>query len=276
MTRILIGGLAALLGLAVLTTGCGEPGQVGQAMPAELYLNNPDYAPILAANTDLERSYTSYDSYERKVVLSRWKRDDASTPWSSRHVTKQVLSADFDISGVAVAIRPTPHIEALVVCGTNATTGTSVIEQWKFPDAASDTRTTLYRGTSLGFLCDVEVDPSLRYVLALTHDGSVYRIDLPSDADRRPPVLLYDTEEVPELESAIAIRYAKHVSDGSMFVIDQRAPGDDTVILRDADDDGALEGVSVLSGAQWEESGYALLSNFVPVHRTSWFPGWGF
>lgn len=257
------------------------------AMPAELFQNNPSFRAMLATNTTTEKCSIGFDSYQRKVVVKRKERNDPGVPYGPGDVDTQFLSASYDISAIAWGIDSVPVLDSIYVAGTDPVTGDSKVERWKFTygsggpggfnNSPTETRTTLYSGTSIGYIRSIEVDNKQRFALILTYDGSIYQLETQASGGVQPPppVLLYDVTVIPQLEHARMIELYQHVADGYMFMVHLADTEPETVVLPDADDNGQLEQAIVYSNAQWESNGYSDLMNFIPFFRTTWFPDFG-
>lgn len=275
--------------VAVITFLTHQYSASSLVMPRELFHNNPQFGSGLFANTDYEMSWVGYDTESRKVVVTRNKRADASIPYGPQDIDKQVLSVSFDISAIAVGIHPVPSIDNIFVAGTDPSNGLTRVEQWKFSygngsagglgAGPTESRSTLYSGTSLGYIRAMDVDPQQRYLLILSYDGDVYRLDVPPPAQNgqtpnpTPPVLVADTSTVPSLAQARKLDHFYHVTDGTMFLATSYDPSANTIVFPDADDDGALEAPQVYTASQWQSSEYFDLENYVPLFKTEWFPG---
>ena len=285
---IFAAGSSVLLAILVLLFAVGNRASSSYPMPDELYNNNARLGSGLFANTDLEMSWVGFDSHTRKVLITRNRRQNPAIGYGPADVSKQLLSAAFDISSIAVGIDPPPTIDSIYVAGTDPATGSTHIERWKFTYGAggaaalgsgpTETRYTLYSGTSIGCIRSIDVDPLQRYLLILTFDRSVYRLDVPaistsgSGGPPPPPSLVADATTIPSLANAWELNHYMHQTDGNMFLATSLSPSDDTVVFPDADDDGVLETVQVFTETQWESSGYSVLDNYVPLFKTEWFP----
>jgi len=292
-------GILALLALSsIYLLTLSNRTSAAFAMPRELFRSNPDFRPGLVANTATEESAVAFDSYLRKVIVFRWKRTDPTRRFGPDDVESQALSVSFDISSITVAIDPVPRVDSLYVAGTDPSTGASRIEHWKFSygagpggldEAPTETRTTLFSGTSLGYIRSICVDHRQRLLVVLAYDGGVYRLDIPQSGgagsggrEPTPPILLYDPAVIPQLAQARDLDYYLHKSDGYMFLIhldgadtDIESRDTDTIVIPDADGDGELEPAVVYSASTWDSSGYSNLANYVPLYKTEWFPDFG-
>ncbi len=273
-------------GIVFLTTRNRASASLG--LPDELHHYNPEYRCGLYANTSTEMSWVGFDTASAKVVITRNSRQDPAVPYAPADIQKQLLSASFEISSIAVGIDPSPTIDSIYVAGTDPTTGMARIERWKFSygtggagalgSGPTETRQTIYTGTELVHIRSIDIDPDQRYVLVLTDQQSVYRLEIPSPTGGAggplpTPTLVADVTSVPELAGVTQLDHYLHVTDGHMFLLTSDASDSDTVVVRDSNDDGIVDGVDAYGASAWQASDYFELESYVPLFKTGWFPG---
>jgi hypothetical protein len=263
---------------ACLTAGLASSGSPVQPEPPRRLRPLPDdlyhaaTAFGTALRTPLERIFFNWDSASRRVILRRASRADRKAPWSD--LREQVIEVPFDLSVVLPTCDATPALDAIWVAGAYDTGG-STVEKWTLAPAPSPSseplrvcRSVLYRGTGLGIVADLAVDPQQEFLLVLTY-GTPRIFRLPKSAPS-VPVLMFDADAIPRLADAKTIDFLLHRDEGPMYVLDtiwryqREAPPDRaTIVLRDRDRDGVVEGFEVLSDAEWGERGYEWASEWV-------------
>ena|GEM_PF-2268818 len=236
------------------------------------------YSGALKANT------LRWNGKKKEVVITRSEKETAASDWS---VQTQQLSASFFILDVRSRCD-----QELFVAGAWPT-GTTVIEKWRLahppayvtpPGGGSATympiahrglpsvrRDVLFEGSQLGLIRSIEVDPQGRFLLLLSNDShSLYRLDLVVPGST--PQAMFTTQTLPQLAGIKSVLYAKHVTEGSRFLLLQQPRGESDVLhldanpysifLDDPDDDGVLATPNVIDEGTWDAAGYGVLSHW--------------
>jgi hypothetical protein len=282
MNRLtLLGLLVPLAGVAALPDGVARSlaigvRQVSAEPPADMVKVQflPGSTP--AHMGESKRSWYDWNTLEREVEILRDERRDVAGTFSRQ---TQTLSASYFITAAGSACTSSGDLEALFVAGVHEN-GESTIERWTFgyPPSVDGSgayipidqrslprvqRREIYRGSSLGRIRSVAIDPGLRYLLFLTRENpTVYRIDLAPGGSLVPTVAL-DQQAVPYLAQMRSIVVDRHATMGLMYMLmsnawwtaDPSLPKD-VIILPDADDDGALEAPFVVNELLWSALGF--------------------
>lgn len=114
-------------------------------------------------------------------------------------------------------------------------------------------RMEVYRGTSLGQIATIGVDPGGRYLLIL--HGSPRKLSVMNLATGSTSVL-YDDAAVPELDMSLPSLFPRlHVAEGMVWTLEglyfPAMPDNEKVLFYDYEDDGVLDSWAVYSGPDY-------------------------
>jgi hypothetical protein len=122
------------------------------------------------------------------------------------------------------------------------------------------TRVRVYRGTSIGHIRSMVVEPEGRFLLVLTYpDRALYRIDLTQSG--YPRTLLHSVGTLPHLQSATTLRVREHSTDGRAYSLFEiygsfLPSGYSVTLLFDPENDGILSAPVTLTAPEWIAAGY--------------------
>lgn len=138
-------------------------------------------------------------------------------------------------------------------------------------------RTELFRGTEVGEVADVAVDPEGRFLLLTGMGDAAVTLFLLADPPQVHP--LYDDESLPGLAPGASVDVVEHENLGRTYRLTcsvAPGPADDTFLfLHDPNNDGLFDSEVALTRPQFEASAdYAPLAKWVDDYRSYLFdPG---
>jgi len=235
-------------------------------LPSDLYAVQDNETVV---STQTRKIWYSWGTNSKEVRLIRSHRSSPSVPWTT---DEHVVSSSFLITSVSPLVSASCELSSLYVSATYGETGIHTIERWTLQYGGAGglggfnvTRSILYQGTTTGFISAVAIDHANQTLLALSHDERIYKLNPSSGpGGLTPPQLLFDTTTLPSLDGAKNMIFMQHVTEGSMWVV-TRVPksvhldvgyDDPSLVLRDANSDGAIDATETMSSAEWEARGY--------------------
>ena len=162
------------------------------------------------------------------------------------------------------------HVESagpdVFVCGGFSEDGDVVLERWKLnrigipqlddvpygtippaPPTVGFRKVEVYRGPLATNLYGIGLDPQGRYMLALTGTDqgadTLYKLALQASST---PVVVRDTNSLPELSQVYHLKLMDHVQLGRSCVLDAGYDGDFQIILADSQNDGVFEAAPIV------------------------------
>lgn len=114
------------------------------------------------------------------------------------------------------------------------------------------TRNEIWRGSSLGTVLDLRVDPDGQFLLLLT-EREMRRVERMDLADPDNPVELASEVTIPSLAALDTITCREHVSEGRLYILTAGGgPWVDQVVLLRGLEDGLLDGFDEMTRTAYE------------------------
>jgi hypothetical protein len=240
---------------------------------------------------DFMRSVCWIDG-EPDLVIRTFERDPATSQWSTQDWPYSVSFAiknisprdgqDFAVHGIATngddvvelwtfvpvvgsytATRPRASTAIGQPYGGSGTTssivGGTYVAPSQRPANPRITRRELYRGTTLGGVRAMAIDPDCRFVLLLAAGNSgLYRLDIPNSGAAPPPVLVLAATELPQLGTGTLLSPLQHTSEGRIYVLESVGGApllvDETSVLYDVNNDGLFDGHLTMTHANFDQT----------------------
>jgi len=244
----------------------GEGHEVADLSPAETHPSlqalSSGFQPVFIGRERTQSIlYGSVlDAEDRtRFIVRQAVRDPVTRAWSEE---LHVFTASFVLEHVSSA-----GSDRFYVLGSSPS-GEQVIERWQGVSEAQAggggyelKRRELYRGTSLGPVRLLEVDPQERYLL-LVHGAPTTVLSQMPLPTGQPVVPLWDSTRIPNLAFVNEAYPRDHLTQGRLWVFtvfgadDPQDPVQHRTLVFDGDDDGVMDGFLTLSEAEWEAQGY--------------------
>ena len=237
-----------------------------------------------AVKQETKKSLYGWSTLSKSVTFKRKERETTTHPW---HQQEQPLSASFFVIDVRTRCNNSGEIRSAFVAGFDGSTSPAeaVIQEWKFtyprlPETVHqgsfytpiDQRPLLtverivhFRGSGLGSIRCLEVDPAGRFVVFVTYENpTVYQMSLPTGT----PQVLAGSSSYPEIADIGALFATEHITEGPMIQllpVSRWAHGASEswiVVLPDPNDDGVFGLPQVLTFGDQSSRGYFDASNW--------------
>ena len=142
----------------------------------------------------------------------------------------------------------------------------------------TESRHRIYSGDGLEFVRAVELDPELRFALAVDLDGTVVQFDLTSGFPSTPN-LIYDVSTNADLPGVRRIALRELANGGRVVILSPQVgpilmTQNKYVILEDSENDGLFESCISLTRAEFVSAGYNEPIVYSEMHRMGFDLGW--